>query len=209
MDTTEDSESLETVSTIFHEGNLGLSFDQIVAKSSLLLDYDLPVTLENIVSITDLDSQRVLVKDWQRSADPVWNTTMIPQRVLSTELDHEIFVFYRVFPTVFCYGWVGKDQVEQHDKVWQEDRWGEQVSYYHPIYFGDLAPLPEHFLFMETCQHFERWGGLWDDSAEAFRCFGCDRLIHERGERERVRATSPPRHSILTKKKWAKRPRSK
>lgn len=101
-----------------------------------------------------------------------------PFRVYSYNLDADVYAFVQVSSPKrwkIC-GWLPIQQVEEAPIWWWVED-GERKAYAHEIEPGWLRPLPEDFVFAETCRHNEDFGMVWNDNYDAWECFGCDQYV--------------------------------
>lgn len=107
----------------------------------------------------------------------VWRQDF-PFRVYSYNLDADAYMFVRVTNprTWKLCGWLPIQQVEEAPVWWWVED-GERKDYAHEIEPGWLRPLPEDFVFVETCLHNEQFGMVWNDTYDAWECFGCDQYV--------------------------------
>lgn len=116
-------------------------------------------------------------------------------------------------------GWIEGEQIEEAPVIWQLDRKGDRIGYYHRVAYKILKPMPppgESFIL--DCTHE---AGMWDYEQRAWQCFDCltfrldstqDEVIREQDERfeYRVSRTFAPTEqtdvSTPTQRKfWAER----
>lgn len=188
-------EILEIVSGIFKTGNFGDDYTEILGKISTLFHYGLEINPENFRDLHALDNASVTVKSW-KGADTAWSYRNSPQRLDRSDLYGDVLVFTHELLGM-PFGWIPTAQIEERPSIWVYDSWGEAVDYYHNLLTAeDLIGMPEQFVFVDPCQHFDRWGGIYDDSHEAFQCCGCGRFIHDSKDREWIRSQSPDHHRL-------------
>lgn len=118
-----------------------------------------------------------------------------PFRVYQRFMDADLYVFVKTSRSIQkCepVGWLPRSQVEEcvtHEFPSKFPKGKPDYAYEVEIEY--LVPLPPTFDFVDPCPHFEKWGGIWDYTIQAWNCFGCERFVVDRYARETARIRKP------------------
>lgn len=109
-----------------------------------------------------------------------------PMLVFAQQLSADAFVFAakKSKTIVEFYGWLPTPLIERLPVRWL-DRDGERVSYSHEVERDYLFPMPGEFRFTDGCKH-DDWPAWWEYTIGGWFCFGCQRVIVDARDRERI-----------------------
>lgn len=166
------------------------------AECSFLALYDRVPKLEDLQK----DKKRlsfVTHDDEGRSIRVVCRDTF-PIRVYQRYMDADIYVFvktHRLIHECELAGWLPRSQVEECEVEEFKSKFPNgKPDYAYEVEAEFLIDFPPTFNFVDPCPHFDKYGGIWDHSIQAWHCFGCERFVVDKHTRETTRITQPQQH---------------